>query len=128
MLKRLATILLLVNGLGALFGGWMLISDPTGGALQLPFELIEHTFLKTYFIPGLILFTLIGLLSLVAFLTIVMSFQRAYLFVLAEGLMLMVWISMQIILIRETHPLQFVYMGVAVLLLTAGWRMSRRHT
>ena len=42
-------------GIGAVAGGFGLVSAPDGSALGLPLELLEHSPFRDYFIPGLVL-------------------------------------------------------------------------
>jgi uncharacterized membrane-anchored protein len=72
-MKRPITIwflsaLLIFLSIGALYGGWMLLSDPSGASLQLPLSYIQTSTspFNDYLIPGIILFTFNGLLSLFA--------------------------------------------------------------
>ena len=63
-LRLFAVILLTFQGLGAIYGGWMLISDPSGQKFQWMVELLEGTPFKNFIIPGIILFIVPGLLPL----------------------------------------------------------------
>ena len=59
--KILAGVLLIINGMGALYGGLNLIVYPNGNSLQLPLEYLNHSPFNNYFIPGVILFVMNGL-------------------------------------------------------------------
>ncbi len=52
--------LLLFLSLGALFGGAVLVLDPSGGLLQIPVTILENSPFNNFLIPGLILFTILG--------------------------------------------------------------------
>jgi len=41
--RIIAIILLLFNAISALFGGWGLISDPSGETLEMPLRFLEHS-------------------------------------------------------------------------------------
>ena len=62
-----ALILLMFNGISAIYGGWSLIKDPSGGLLQMPLENLHNSPFKDYLIPGIILFVFNGLFSLAIF-------------------------------------------------------------
>ena len=67
VLKTISSVLLLVNGIGALWGGASLLRDTSGKSMGWPLEMLGHTPFSNYFIPGLILFISNGLFSLFVF-------------------------------------------------------------
>jgi hypothetical protein len=48
----------------ALFGGWVLMKDPTGGIIYMPVENMKYSPFSDYLIPGIILFVFNGLFNL----------------------------------------------------------------
>lgn len=54
-------ILLAFLGLGAIAGGGALIVSPTGNLLKMPLSLLEKSPFRSYLIPGIILFSVLGL-------------------------------------------------------------------
>ena len=59
-----AVLLLLFVGLQALsglFGGGILVLDPTGGLLGLPIGVLDRTPFADFLVPGLILFLVLGI-------------------------------------------------------------------
>lgn len=65
LLHVAAIALLLFNGIGALYGGWQLATDPTGGSMQMPLSYLQYSPFETYLIPGIVLFIANGIGSLV---------------------------------------------------------------
>lgn len=65
ILRILSIVLLVFNGVGACFGGYMLVKDPTGQTLQMPVDQLQHSPFSDYFIPGLILLTVFGVGSMI---------------------------------------------------------------
>jgi hypothetical protein len=61
----LLILVLLVLSVGALYGGYHLITDSSGGKMGLPVSWLERTGFPDYLIPGLILFTMLGVLPLI---------------------------------------------------------------
>jgi hypothetical protein len=49
-------------GLGAVAGGVALIISPSGDLLKMPLSLIEKSPFRSYLIPGIILFSVLGLI------------------------------------------------------------------
>jgi len=118
-------ILQIFIGIGAVPVGFMFIVDPTGASLGFPLEWIADTLFQNYLVPGIFLFTVNGIGSLMgAFLT----WRRHPLTSLAAvglGAFLMAWIVVQVITLGPPpHWLQILYfvLGAAELLL--GWRMN----
>ncbi len=58
-------VLLVLQGIGGTFGGLMLTTDPTGESLQVPPGMLDGSPFPDYFIPGLILLILLGILPFV---------------------------------------------------------------
>ena len=60
-------------GLGAVLGGYGLVSDPTGAGVRMPLDMLENSPFSTFLVPGLVLLTVNGLGSLLGALA---SFRR----------------------------------------------------
>jgi hypothetical protein len=60
-------ILLFFQALSAIFGGGALVLDPSGGLLQMPLELLQHSPFPNYFLPGLFLLVVLGVVPLITF-------------------------------------------------------------
>jgi hypothetical protein len=78
-------VLLLVNGLGALYGGFLLMVDPSGSKMQMPLSYLEHSPFSNYLIPGIILFIVNGLFS---FVTLVCNCVSGYRITLATQMII----------------------------------------
>jgi len=107
---RIAIASLVLLGLGALAGGAMLVSRPDGSAMGFNVALLAGSPFADYLIPGLILGGLFGVGSLVtAFLGLRHS-GWAPLFGIAIGTGQMIWILVELAIIREfsfLHPTMF---------------------
>lgn len=125
LLNIVAAALLLFNGIGALYGGWSLMAYPDGSNLQMPMEWLEHTPFSNYLIPGIILFVANGLCSIFVFAALLFKHKKAPLLVMAQGVILMGWIVVQILLVQKYHPLQLILGTVGVALFMTGWLMER---
>jgi hypothetical protein len=127
-LKVSAIILLLVNGVGALFGGGNLIAHPDGSSIGMPLYLLQYFPFKDFFIPGIILFITNGLGSMLALLSVLFKMKKSYLSVMAEGALLTGWIIIQVILIRSIGTLHYVFGGIGLLLIGCSWAMGSRRS
>ncbi len=118
--------LLLFLSLGALFGGVVLVLDPSGELLQMPAIILKNSPFNNFLIPGLILFTVLGLLPALVFysllkrpqwtrvnvLNLYSDMYWAWTFTLYVGFALIIWISVQTLIINSVH---FVHTGYVLL-------------
>src|SRR5687768_14498666 len=107
-LTIIAIILLLFNGIGALYGGWNLITHPDGSSIQLSLHWLAHTPFTDYLIPGIILFISNGLFSIFVFIALIFRFKKYEWFVVAQGVILIGWITIQVALIQNLNFLHVV--------------------
>jgi hypothetical protein len=122
---RIATVILLVFvAVTAFFGGMLFIRDPSGMLLQMDVTALGHSPFADYLIPGIVLLSILGIGSgIVAALVIVRAHGMAR-SVMALGGALVVWIAVQLLMIRQTHAFQAVFAGIGVLLCAFGWRLQ----
>lgn len=121
IVQVICIVLLLVNGLGALYGGFLLMLDPSGSKMQMPLSYLERSPFSNYLIPGIILFIVNGLFSLVTIITILCKSVHYYWFVIIQGLLLSGWILVQIILLRIFYaPLHATFLIIGLCLIVCG--------
>ena len=130
----LLLFLLFFQGLSATPSGLMLVLDPTGGRMQMPLDMLRGTPFPNFLIPGLLLSIVLGL---GAFFVLACLLTRpdwgwaqrlnpfreqhwAWTASAAFGLALMIWITVQVLMIGLGAFIQVFYFGVwlAILLLT----------
>jgi hypothetical protein len=116
----LAILLLLFNGVSAIFGGWSLITDPSGKGLQMPESFLEHSPFKDFLIPGIILFTANGIFSFFAIVWTFFRWKHFSWLILAQGVLLSGWILVQMVMIRQYSYLQLLYGSIGVSLFFIG--------
>ncbi len=97
-----------------------MVYDPSGEFMQMPLDFLIHSPFSNYLIPGIILFVFNGLLCIVAaFFTIKKDNNYPYLIVF-QGSVLVVWLTVQIIMIRLFYPplhLPFYVIGLALIII-----------
>lgn len=119
-LNILASVLLLFNGVGALFGGWSLIIHPDGTGLQLSIKWLQHTPFPDYLVPGIILFVGNGLFSVFVFLSTILTLRGYSWLILIQGAILTGWIVIQIALIRTIDFLHILFGSIGIVLFIVG--------
>ncbi|MET1248147.1 hypothetical protein ABWW58_05085 [Sporolactobacillus sp. STCC-11] len=123
-------ILQLFLGIGAVFGGGALIVSPDGSLLHMPLYLLKYTAFDSFLIPGIILFSVLGLYPIyIAFLLILEKPMRigehirfdssasgAWNHSLYIGFVLIIWITVQMYLLHGIGFVHVVYifLGLAI--------------
>jgi hypothetical protein len=115
-------------GIGAVVSGALLVIGPDGRYLQIPLEMLENTPFRNFLIPGVILFSVIGVGNIItAFLCF--RIQRIAGFAgMFFGFGLIIWLFVQISLVGGGHWLQNLYfiLGIIQLLLGIAMRELER--
>lgn len=114
------------NGLSGLLGGYMLINDPTGNSLNLVLEWLQITPFENYLIPGIILFLFVGMGNVFGFWFTFKKKKKLALVGLVFGLILMVWILLQVALIGYKDFLQPLYFTSGMLQAVAGLALLKQ--
>jgi len=127
-LNWLAIPLLLINGIGALFGGWNLMTYPDGSSLQISTDWLRYSPFSDFLIPGIILFTMNGICSFIVIITLAYKYKHYPLFVIGEGVILLGWILIQIILLREFNTLHLAFGSIGFLLILCGRKLRSIET
>jgi hypothetical protein len=115
-MKVALIVLELCIGVGALAGGVNALT----GAKGVPREWLDGTPFKSYFVPGLLLFVVIGGSMLAAAGLLLGGASAARLVSLEAGIVLLGWIAAQLVTIGYRHWLQplFLVLGLAVVVLS----------
>lgn len=90
--------------------GLMMMIKPDGSLLGLDINLVNHSFLRNFFIPGFALALFAGGINLTAFLKIWKKQKNALLWSIAGGLTMIVFEVVQIAVIQTFSWLQLVYL------------------
>ncbi|PDW03341.1 hypothetical protein [Candidatus Viridilinea mediisalina] len=96
--RSVLRVLLILLGLNGLAGGAMLLADPSGAAMGLSLAMLEYLPLRTFVLPGLFLVVVMGVIPLgIAYAT---WQHRAWAWraALTQGIVLVLWIGLQIVL------------------------------
>lgn len=137
--RRPATVwlliaLLILLGLGALISGALMMAFPDGSLFQMPLSMLQYSPFSNYFIPGLMLFSLLGVYPLLVAYCLwrrpgwrwpeainpARKFHWSWAASLAAGAIVLIWIIVQVLMLRAVaflHVLYFVW-GLALIGLT----------
>jgi hypothetical protein len=126
-LRITAILLLFFNAIGALWGGFGLIYDPSGAFMQMPLGFLEPSPFKNYLIPGIILFVFNGLLCLVAAIFAIIKHRIYPHFIIFQGMVLVIWLTVQILMIQLFYaPLHLSFYIVGLVLIILGSVLLRK--
>jgi len=126
--------LVFFQAISAIPAGFSLIFDPSGNNLGLPIEMLKHSPFSNYLIPGLFLFIVLGIFPMITFyglikknkfklakkINLYKEYHWSWTFSHYLGLLLILWINMQLFFIREFSMLHFIYamLGVLIIVIT----------
>ena len=102
-LKILSIVLLAILCIGALYGSWMLITDPSGNKIRIPIELLSTTPFKDYLIPGVILLVTNGIFQVFIIGLIVLSYKISNWLLIFQGCILIGWLSFEFIFNKDFY-------------------------
>lgn len=108
VIKMLIIAVLVVNGATATYSGVNMMVCPDGSSLNLSHDLLNLTPFENFFIPGLLLFLFNGVSSVSVFAAFYYNDANTVA-VKVQGLTLLVFIIVQISLIRTIMPFHIVY-------------------
>lgn len=123
------TATVLLQGISGLVGGYALLADPSGDLIGLPLAWLRGTPFSDYFVPGIILFSVLGVFPLCAAWGLWKGRSWAWYGSMLVGTSLAIWIVVEIAMIgyQPAPPLQAVYGLVSLVILSLGSFRSVRH-
>ena len=124
-------VLLLLLGVSALIPGAMLMLAPDGHLIQMPMSNLQQAPFRDYFIPGLLLFLFVGVFPVAVayglwrtpgwqWPDLINPFKQqhwSWAGSLAAGVILIVWITVQVFLIKSIDFLHYLYWGWGAVLI-----------
>jgi hypothetical protein len=118
----------LILSIGALGGGMILMLAPRGEIMPLPLTALAGSPFDTYFVPGLILFGVLGLGPLVAARLAWLRHPLAPAASFVTGAALLIWVGVEVAIIGYSNepPLQAIYLvlGVGILVTSIRWLLD----
>lgn len=118
--RQLSVVILLLLGISALYGSYCMITDPTGNSLGAPFYLLNGTIFSNYAMIGWILLCTVGVFSIFVLLLIFFKTSIYSFFVILQGVLVCIFIFVQMLLIGETFLAQYIYLLLGITLIGLG--------
>jgi hypothetical protein len=126
--KNIFLFLLAFLGVGALFGGGVLIIFPSGKLFEMPLNLLQNSPFHDFLFPGIILFTVLGLApcflvfalltkpksAFAEFFNFFKDFYWAWSYSIYVAFALIIWIQVEMAYIQSVHWSHTLYMFWAI--------------
>ena len=128
-IARLAVVLEIFLGIGALFGGGVFLLAPDGHLLGMTTRTLAGSPFRSYLVPGIILFVFVGVAPLLAAAITVRRLAMAPLAAVAVGLTLIGWISVEMVVLAGLGSLAwtlYLVLGTCIAAVGVVWWRSQR--
>ena len=119
-IRIIAIVFLFIIGLNALAAGYSFITEPSGSGLGISTDYLRYSPFRDYFIPGIILFTAIGIFSIVAAIMAIKRKNIYPLFLFTEGCLLLGWIVIQVLMVKDINWMHITCFCVGIVLILGG--------
>ncbi len=127
-LNRIGVIVLIITGINALAAGFSMIVNPTGNDLGMSVEtVLQHSPFNSFLIPGLTLFTTIGVMSIVTALFFFKKWKNHDLLIIIQGVILFGWIFFQVIFLQQFNWMHATFGIVGIFLIWWGYSLLRTY-
>ena len=125
-LRIIAVVLIFFIALPALAAGYSFIVDPSGKGVDISLAYLKSTSpFKNYFIPGIVLFTVNGILSVVIAIAVLKKVKHYPFLILLQGFIYIGWIAVQLTMVRSFHPFHAIVASIGIVLMFIGWILYR---
>jgi hypothetical protein len=124
-MRKLLLTILAFNGISALAGGSLFLARPDGSLYGLPLSVLVDTPFPDFLLPGLILFTVLGVGSCIGWFLAFRGSPWAFRWVQVVGAGTVIWIVAQMSMIHNVNGLHVIYGAVGVALLLLARRGTR---
>ncbi len=123
--KVIVIVFLFLTSINALISGFLFIIDPSGNLMGMTTEYLKTSPFTSFLIPGIVLFTVNGVLNLVAAITLIKNKAYASLLTIFQGIILIGWIIIQVLMVKDINMLHISMFVFGVLFVFGGWIMKR---
>lgn len=120
ILRITAITLMILTGINAVIAGLLFIISPSGEMMGMTTEYLKHSPFTSFFIPGLVLFTVNGLLNFYSAFLSWRKLPKHAFFITLQGALLMGWIGIQVIMVNDFNMLHLIMGSIGILLTIIG--------
>ncbi|MDQ3844846.1 MAG: hypothetical protein M3342_12645 [Bacteroidota bacterium] len=126
VLRIIAIALLFIIAVSALAAGYSFIVEPSGKGVGISTGYLKPAApFRNYLIPGIVLFTVNGVLSAVIAVVALKKARHYPLLLFMQGCIYVGWIAIQLTMVTVFHPLHAIVGSIGVILILIGWTLNR---
>ncbi|RYZ26665.1 MAG: hypothetical protein EOO10_14950 [Chitinophagaceae bacterium] len=126
-LRIAAIVLLIIVALNALAARYSFITDPSGNGLGITINYLRPSApFEDYFIPGIVLLVVNGVLSLMVAALAIAQQKHYPTLIFLQGAILVGWIGVQLTMVTTFHPLHVIIAVIGSFLIISGWQLKGR--
>ncbi|WP_148347000.1 hypothetical protein [Robertmurraya massiliosenegalensis] len=118
--------LLLIVAIGAISAGIGFILEPDGHNIGMSVDLLRNSPFEDFFIPGIVLFTINGVGSLIGSIIALKRHPLTCTVTIVLGMIMMIWIGVQVYWIGLISILQPIFFGIGMMEIVLGIVLFRR--
>lgn len=126
-LRFINGVVLLLTSASAIQAGISMILDPSGASMGLPLSLLRDAPFNNYFIPGIILLTLIGISGTLTTIFLILQLKGNGIYLILQGILIAGWILIQIYMIQQINILHITLISISTLFMISGKKFIK-HT
>ncbi len=123
-MRTLLFILISFVAITSLVSGLIIICYPDGSVMRMSTDLLKTSPFKNFLIPGVVLTVFVGGTNLLAAFFNMKRNKNRYDWALAGGIMTCGWVIVQMILINTFFWLQFVYLGLGIVIMLIAYQLK----
>lgn len=125
-LRVVAFIIVLIVSLNAIAAGYSFIVEPSGEGVGITTGYLrESAPFRDYQVPGIILFSVIGIGGLFVSMMTMKRQSKYPVLLIAHGCILVGWISVQLSMVKTFHILHVIISVAGIALVAIGWRLKQ---
>ena len=123
-MKSFLFLLVTFIAITSTLSGLLMINNPGGEILNLPTTILNGTPFKNFLVPGILLTAIVGSVNLLAIFYSIQRQPKLYDWSMAGGVVITGWIIVQMLLIQAVHWLNFLYLGIGILIILIAYQLK----
>ncbi len=104
------------------------MKQPDGSLLGMSVDWLQYSPFRDYFVPGIILFICNGIFSIITLTAYILRYRYALFLIMVQGLVLLIWIIVQVYLLRTFQLLHLFFGMTGLFFLVSGYTRSKNRS
>lgn len=124
-IKIISISLMLLTAINAVIAGILFIIDPSGQKMGIDVSYLRHSPFHSFLLPGIVLFVVNGLFNFGAAYAVIKNRPYASTFTLVQGVLLVGWIVVQVLMVRDVSALHIIMFCIGFVLIMCGFLLHQ---